>query len=82
MLANVVSSARTVRMCSLGPVLRLVVVRVELGGWMTVVSWNRLSKEVARSVDLQLCHIRSFNAFMCISTIACSSTSFSHVCHP
>ena len=65
MLANVVSSARTVRMCSLGPVLRLVVVRVELGGWMTVMSWNRLSKkvQVARSVDLQLCDIISFKCF-------------------
>ncbi len=60
MLANVVSSVRTVRMCSLGLVLRLVVVRVELGGWMTVMIWNRLSKKVARSVDLQLCHIISF----------------------
>ena len=56
MQANVVSSVRTVRMCSLGLVLRLVVVRVELGGWMTVMSWNRLSKNIARSVDLQLCH--------------------------
>ena len=62
MLANVVSSVRKVRMCSLGLVLRLVVVRVELGGWTTVVSWNRLQKKVARSVDLQLCHSISFSA--------------------
>ena len=43
---------------------------VELEGWTTVVSWNRLPKKVARSVDLQLCRSISFSAFMCIISTA------------